>query len=130
MSLHDLTITSTDYGSDDKSWLGSAHGFDAMPTITLDSDLFTATFTDGHVPSGVTLGRVTASGLYGPYDDGAVDGRETMVGHLGEARQIEAGKNIPAPLFRHGQVIEANLPDNHGLNAAGKADVDGRIDYR
>lgn len=128
--MHDLTIKSTEYGSDDKSWLGSAHGFDSMPTITLDADLFTATFTDGYVPSGVTLGKVTASGLFGPYDNAAVDGRDVMAGHLGERREIPAGTNIPAPLFRHGQVIEANLPTDHGLDAAGKADVAGRIDYR
>lgn len=128
--MHDLTITSTDYGSDDKSWLGSAHGFDAMPTVTLDADLFTGTFTDGHVPSGVAIAKVTASGLYGPYDDAAVDGRAVLVGHLGETRRIPAGSQIPAPILRHGQVIEANLPTDHGLDAAGKVDVAGRIDYR
>ena len=129
--MHDLTIKSTSYGSDDKSWLGSAHGFDSMPTISIDADLFTATFTDGFVPSGVTVGEITARpGVYGPYDAAAVDGRQVMAGHLGERRSIPAGSVIPAPLFRHGQVIEANLPANHGLDAAGKADVAGRIDYR
>lgn len=125
----DLTPTETPFGADDRSWLGSAHGYDAADGITLDSDLFTATFTDGFVPSGVTLGKVTASGLYGPYDDAAVDGREVFAGHLKVATRITAGHNVGAAIVRHGKVVEANLPTDHGLDAAAKADVDGQIIY-
>lgn len=126
----DLTVETTDYGSDSRRWLGSAHGFEAAPSITLKSDLFTPTFTDGRVPSGVALGKVTASGLYGPYSNAATDGRQTLAGHLKTAVKVTGTRNIGAALIEHGAVIVAELPENHGLDAAGQAEAAGRIIYR
>jgi hypothetical protein len=65
----DISVRTTDYGVEDRSWLGSAHGTTATRTITLDTSAFTAAthFPDGYVKSGTVLGRITASGLYGPY---------------------------------------------------------------
>ena len=119
----DLTPTITSYGTDSKTWLGSEHGTNRCDSITLDPTLTLAVFTDGDVPSGVVLGKVTATGRYGPYDNAAVDGRETARGHLFDAVHVTAGNNAGGALFWHGQVIEANLPTNHGLNAAAKAEL-------
>lgn len=129
----DLTITSESGVDDNRSWLGSAHAANAMDSITLVGALFTGTWTDGKVPSGVALGKVTASGSYGPYDDAASDGRQVMVGHLGTGQSVigkdGATHNVGGALYWHGEVVEANLPASHGVDANGKADVGARIRY-
>lgn len=56
---------------DDRSWDLSPHGSEpgTTPSITLDVSAFTAGthYPDGYFPSGLPLGRITATGLYGPY---------------------------------------------------------------
>jgi hypothetical protein len=121
MALGNLTPTSTDYGVEDHSWLGSAHGTDTADSITLDGDAMVAVFTDGNVPSGVVLGMIDESGLYGPYDGNANDGTEDALGHLLTRRSVKAGESTAGALFWHGQVIEENLPDNNGLDEGAKA---------
>lgn len=116
-------------------WLGSKHGFDATESITLSTALFSTNFASlGYVPSGVALGQITATGatkgFYGPYDNTATDGRQTLVGHLATSQILtDAGTTIGAALMTHGKVREANLPTNHGVDAAGKVDVAGSIRY-
>jgi hypothetical protein len=232
MDLSPQTTTTT--GLSDKSWLQSTHGIDMNRSITLDLSLFDPTlhYPDGSIRSGTVLGRVTATGLYGPYGgtsdevqtvteggsgltsftltfsgqttgaiaagataaavqtalealsnigagnvlvsgsaggpytvkfvgdladtnvaqmtatptggtgtvtvatttaggaDIASDGREIAAGHLFEDERVNAGSTkAGAALFRHGGVVEANLPANHGLDAAAKADLAGQILY-
>lgn len=55
------------YVVDDQSWLGTAHGTNECDTITLDGVAVLDAFPDGVIPSGVVLGKITASGKYGPY---------------------------------------------------------------
>lgn len=55
------------YVVDDQSWLGSAHGTDTAESILLDGPTCLARFPDGIVPSGTCLGKITATGKYGPY---------------------------------------------------------------
>lgn len=119
----DLTPTSTSYGSDSKAWLGSEHGTTTCESITLDAALTLAVFADGQVPSGVVLGKVTATGRYAPYDDAAVDGTEVARGHLFDTVEVATDHNAGGALFWHGQVIEAKLPTDHGLDAAAKTDL-------
>lgn len=132
-----LAQQSTTYASpEDQSWLGSAHGTNMANPITLDGDTFLATFTTGIVPSGVALGKVTATGLYVPYTDAGTHGAgsDTMVGHLfttldlGGTTAATVDK-VAGAIFMHGEIIEAKLPTGHGLTAAGKADVAGRLWY-
>lgn len=61
--------TEGSYKNDDHSWLATRMGLDVMRSITLDLALFTEAthYPDGFIPSGVTLGKVTATSLYGPY---------------------------------------------------------------
>lgn len=131
----DLSVETTEFSQEDLTWLGSAFGTDDADSGTLDASLFLATFTDGKVPSGVTLGRITASPKrYGPYDDTATDGREVMQGHLLVSTDLQGttaatAKDKVVALMWHGQIIEANLPTGHGLDAAGKADVGERFHY-
>lgn len=63
----DLKARKETFGAEDLTWLGSAHGTEATDTITLDGALTGATFTDGEVPSGIVLAKVTSSGKYAPY---------------------------------------------------------------
>lgn len=121
----------TSFITDDPSWLGSAHGTDATETVTLDVAKFTAGthYPNGYLPSGLNLGKVTATGLYGPYDNAASDGREVFVGHLAGPRKVDsASQKIAAAMLTHGKVREANLPV--AIDANGKADAAGRIQYR
>lgn len=123
--------TEAAYENEDRSWLGSAHGTQNARPITLDGDTFLATFADGIVPSGVVLGIITATGLYGPYDDAAGDGREVARGHLYSTVEVAAGAtgDAGAALFEHGRVYTPNLPTGHGLNAAARVDLRGQIIY-
>lgn len=131
----DLKIRSENFNlNEDRSWLGARLGTDVCRSITLNLALFTEAthFPDGIIESGMTLGKVTASGLYGPYDDAAADGTEVMAGHLFSSVEVPAdnaaGKAAGA-LYWMGIVKEARLPANHGLDAADKADVAAHIRY-
>lgn len=88
MTIQPIT-TSRSYTAD-RAWLASLHGTDQTETITLDIAKFTkdthwVASTDTHqqysrVLSGVPVGKISASGLYGPYDPAAADGRQTLAG--------------------------------------------------
>ena len=126
----DLSVRKEIFGGDDQRWLGSAHGTDSGMTVTLDKSAFTAGthYPSGYLKSGTPLGKVTASGKYGPYDNAASDGRETLAGFLLTPQTVPAAdSDIVAPLFTHGRVVEANLPI--AIDAAGKTDVAGRIHF-
>lgn len=130
----DISVRTTGtYQVEDRSWLGSAHGTTATRTITLDTSAFTAGthFPAGYIKSGTVLGRITATGLYGPYSNAASDGREVAAGLLWNSTTVSTGgADVMAPLLEHGVVIEAKLPTNHGLDANGKTDLAGRIIFR
>lgn len=119
----DLTPTTTTYGTDSKRWLGAEHGTNECESITLDPALMLAAFADGEIPSGVVLGRVTATGRYGPYSDAAGDGRQTARGHLFDTVKVTTGHNTGAALYWHGRVITAFLPTGHGLDAAAQVEL-------
>lgn len=120
-------VTQTLGAVEDQSWLGSAHGTSEADPITLSAAAFAASFPTGFVPSGVVLGKVTATGLYVPYLEGNADGSQTPVGHLFTSVDLTNGGLLPASanwanasaaLLWHGEVIVAKLPANHGHTAA------------
>jgi len=119
------------FGQDDQSWLGSAHGTDHGRSVTLDHSLFTPAthYPQGTYKGGTPLAKVTATGLYGPYDNAATDGRETLVGFL--LTSVRAGRasdsRVIAALLEHGRVVRARLPI--AIDDAGAADVAGRITF-
>jgi hypothetical protein len=129
----DLSLRTEAFQQDDQSWLASEHGTSNARTVTLDISTFVAGthYPNGFLPSGMPLGKITASGKYGLYDNAAVDGRQTLVGHLLVGQKVGATNTVPivAPLFWHGGVIEAKLPAGGGVDSAGKTDVAGRITY-
>jgi hypothetical protein len=126
-----LTQTTESFGQDDQSWLASAHGTDTGRSITLDTSTFTSGthYPNGYFPSGLPLGKITASGKYGPYSNAASDGTEVLAGFLLTAIDAPSVNTIDpqGALLWHGAVIEAKLPV--AVDSAGKADVAGRISF-
>jgi hypothetical protein len=125
----DLTLRKTTYLTDKQDWLGSEHGTSATRSITLDTSAFTAGthYPNGYFPSGLPLGKITATGLYGPYNDANSDGTQTLAGFL--FTDVVPGSpttvDVQGALFEHGKVIEAKLPV--AIDAAGRVDVAGKI---
>ncbi|MFI2664873.1 hypothetical protein [Micromonospora carbonacea] len=69
--MTDISVATVNYQVDKRAWLLSPHGTDpgTTPSITLDISAFTPAvhYPNGYIPSGTPLGRITATGLYGPY---------------------------------------------------------------
>jgi len=108
--------------NDDPSWLYTAHGVDTNLTGTLDISAFTEIthFPNGFIPSGTPLGKITATGLYGPYDAAVLDGTEDIVGFLYGPLSVSAATgNVSGAIYVHGTVVEDRLPI--AVDAAGKA---------
>jgi len=128
----DLSVRTETFGGDNQAWLGSAHGTSSGRSITLDKTLFTPAnhYPQGYLRGGTPVGQVTATKKFGPYDDAATDGRQTLVGFVLTPQTFATGggTDIIAPLYEHGAIIEANLPIP--IDAAGRADVAGRIWFR
>lgn len=126
-----LNPTSESFGQDDQSWLASAHGTSSARSITLDTSTFTAGthYPAGHFPSGLPLGKITATGKYGPYSNAASDGTEVLAGFLFTAVDAPSVNTIDpqGAMLWHGAVIEAKLPV--AVDSTGKADVAGRITF-
>lgn len=125
----DLSVREETFHSEDRSWLASEHGFDAARTVTLDYSTFTEAdhYPDGHIPSGIVLGEIAATGLYGPYDDSLSDGREVAAGLLRTSVPVR-GNDVGGSLLVHAFVIESQLPIASGtpgsIDDAGKGDLD------
>lgn len=119
-------ISYSEYATADRPWLASRHGLDTPLTITLDTALFTAVThytppTQGQprnvMTAGIPLGRVTATGLYGPWDAAATDGRATFTGVLLSDVPFAPGSSrAGAALFWHGVIAAAHIPG--GLDPA------------
>lgn len=133
-----LDIWQESWGVDDRSWLGqTAGGMNDNRPITLDITKFTVDhYPAGFIPSGCVLAKVTATGLYGPYDDTALDGRAVAEGFLFVGTQITGlhrsgltPAKVSAALMWKGLVITAKLPDFLSTaNAKGELDAAGRVD--
>jgi hypothetical protein len=127
----DLSLRTEAFGVDDQSWLGSEHGTQATESITLDTSTFTPAthYPNGYVRSGIPLGQITAGGKYGPYDNAATDGRQTLVGFLFAAVKAPADNtvDVAGAMLVHGKVRASRLPV--AVDAAGQADVAGRIRF-
>lgn len=119
--------------TDDPSWIGSDHGQNMNLTVTLDLSAFTAAthFPDGFLKSGTPLAKITASGLYGPYDGDAEDGTETLVGFLYSPLTVTDGfgtlERVSGAAYTHGNVVEDRLPI--AVDEAAKASVAGLIQF-
>lgn len=99
-------------------FLASQHYTVKRAGITIDHTTVPLNDDDMRVIKGGTvMGKITASGKYGPYDATATDGRQTALGFLlaGDIR-VDAG-DTTAGLMISGSVLEARVV---GLTAAAK----------
>ncbi len=123
----DITLQPTEsWQAEDRSWLGSRDGTDVTQTVTLDTSTFTegTHFPNGYIPSGTVLGRITATGLFGPYDNAANDGREVAVGFLYSNTKVRTGgPDVGAPIHWRGVIRAARLWANSGLDSAARTDL-------
>lgn len=132
--MTDISVSTTPYQVEDRSWhlskLGSGPG--ENPPVTLDVSSFTPAthYPNGYIPSGVPLGRITATSdanktVVGPYDGAASDGRETCIGLLHSATKVpntaDTTKDVGGSLVVIGFVKLSRLPV--ALDAAGQADL-------
>jgi hypothetical protein len=119
------------FTNDDKSWIRRREGFDDMMTITLDLSTFVLAthYPGGFIPSGIALGKTTATGLYGPYDNtvgGGTADRGIFRGFLFgpiDMTTVPANNRAVSALFWRGTIKESRLPANHGFDAAAKTDI-------
>jgi hypothetical protein len=139
------------YTNENQTWIGGG-GISALRdlrTITLDRSTINFTkFPAGVLPSGITLGRITTAiagggdvGLYTLYDNAfdadtatagqQSDGRDVAVGFLAVTLAVDPSStgDLVGALYWHGEVVEANLPTNHGLDAAGKTDLAAKFAF-
>jgi len=113
-------LISTDFGHASASFLASEHSMSKRIGITLDADLMTADSNGNkYLMAGTTIGMVTATGLYGPYNNGLSDGRETGVGLLEHDVNLKYG-DIAASIMIHGSAIESRCI---GVDAGFKVDM-------
>lgn len=127
-----LSTSRKTWAADDQTWIAAAHGIDLSLSITLDSSAFTpATHApDGFLPAGLPLGKITATGLYGPYTPAASDGTDVLAGFLltPQVLGVPNTVDVGGALFTHGRVVKANVPII-AVDANGVTDVADRITF-
>ena len=125
--MTDISVTTTQSQVENRAWLLSgAEGVGAgwTPGVTLDISKFTAGthYPSGYIPSGTILAKVTATGLFGPYDNAAADGREIEAGDrlgiLFGSLPVRAGSTrVGGAIVVHAAVDAAKLPFQAGPGA-------------
>ena len=100
------------FGSGDQSWLRSAHGLRNSKTETLDISTFTSGthYPNGYIPSGTPVAKV--GGMMVPYTsaEGTTTGAGILWGHLLTDQKVVGTVDFGVPVFRHGEVIAAKVP--------------------
>lgn len=128
----DISMQTTSYQVGNRQWLLSEP--DVKFNETLDISKFTAGthYPNGFIPSGTAVGRVTATGLLGPYSDAASDGTQTCVGlTYGDARAVHQNGSTAtlvgiSVVAYDAAVSLSKLPFQSGagfLDANGQADL-------
>lgn len=101
-------------------------------TVSTGTGGANAHYVNGYIPSGTAIGLVSATGLFGPYDDTASDGRQTAYGlTYGDVRAVRQNGSIASKVGTSAVVYDAvvsvsKLPFQSGtgsIDANGKADL-------
>lgn len=99
--------------------------------VTTPTSGVVAHYPNGYIPSGTVIGKVSATGLFGPYDNSANDGREVAYGitfapvTVVRANGSKAAK-VGTGALVIGVVSASKLPFQAGpgsIDANGKADL-------
>lgn len=130
--MTEIAVETTTYLPADRPWVlfeASGH-YGPVPTDAgvINFALFTLAthYPNGFIPTGVVLGRVTTGGKLGPYDNTAVDGRQTAVGFLWNSTRVPTDTARAASVaFADCFVIvsRSRLPTGNGLDTAGEAEL-------
>lgn len=128
--MSDINVRRSTFQSENRSWLRGPDGTvpGDNPSIVLDVSKFTAGthYPNGFIPSGTVLGKITASGMYGPYLAAATDGTETAAEILFSSVTINGATRLGGAGLHKGEVIPSKLPFSTGagaLDAAAQADL-------
>lgn len=123
--MTDISVSRTSFQNENRSWLHGSHGTEAgtNPSVTLDISLFAGLYPNGFIPSGVVIAKVTATGLWGPADGTATDGRQTWndgtVGHLFSSVSVRPGSTkVGGARVVHGFINPDRLPIKTGAGSA------------
>lgn len=87
---------------------------------TLSREVITVVSGTGILSAGTVIGKVTASGKWRTYDDGHVDGSQTLVGVLLEAIDATSGDITCAALVRFAEVKKDLLQWDAACDATAK----------
>lgn len=97
----DISVRTTAYTVEDRSWLGSRDGTSFTESITLDVSTFSAVthYPNGYIPSGTVL-SLLANGKYGPYagSPGEVQTVSTTGGPTGGTFTLSFGGQTTAAI--------------------------------
>lgn len=125
MTILDTQTTVTP-GAGDYRWLRSNFGRGAQLPASIDVATLTAgthyDATTGVIPAGLPLGKITATGKYGPYDATATDGRDVLTGFLTAPEQLTydfggvTAKTVHAAQLVIGIIDPAYVPTTPTLN--------------
>lgn len=112
--MTDISVVSTGYQAEKRSWLLSPHGTDpgTTPGITVDASLFTAAthFPNGYIPSGTVL-----SPAGGPYSGTGATG-----GILFSSLKVSSpSAKIGGAVVVHAFVKTSKLPFQSGAGSLG-----------
>lgn len=128
--MTDISVLTTNFQVEKRDWLLSPHGSETAISGTLDVSSLTAAthYPNGYVPSGLVLGVITATGLYGAYDDTAVDGRAVAAGFLFSSVKIpnlaDLTKDVGIAVLAHCFVKISKLPIQAAGTPAGRGYID------
>lgn len=136
--MTDIAVYSTAYQSEKRSWyLGTADQPGFTIGGTLDISAFTAAthYPNGYLLAGIVLGKITATGLYGPYNDSLATGQEAAAGILFSSVKVpnlsDTTKDCGgAILVAFAPILAAKLPIANGATGRGYIDANGQADLK
>ena len=132
--MADLSVVSTSYQVEDRSWLLSKHGTEFTPSATFDVSAFTAAthYPNGYLKSGIAVAKLTATRKYVPYVDAGSGGQGVLAGYIFAACKVpnlaDLNVDTAGAIVIHGVVSESKLPIANGATGGGFVDANGKAD--
>lgn len=131
----DISVSTTSYQVDNRSWLVSSHGTEYTPSATFDVSAFTEAthFPNGYLLSGIVVAKLTSGGKYVPYVDAGSGGAGTAAGIIFSAVKVtttDTTKDVGGAVLVHGAVDAAKLPIANAATGGGFIDANGRVDLK
>ena len=106
--MSNIRQTCTTIGGEINIWDSEQRRF-LTGGVTIDSATVAAVNNKKILRAGYPLGKITASGKYGPYASDSTDGRQTAVALLAEEVDVTLGDEVAAAVDA-ARVIEGRLP--------------------